>query len=72
LPFTLAGVGIAALFEDLQRMVAHSKALNAANPMHLPYRLADMLGKIFTLLMTLRFVIIDTRLLIFALFIMYR
>ncbi len=37
-------MGIAVLFEDLQRMVAQSKMFNAANPHHLPWRLADMMG----------------------------
>ena len=36
-------VGIGALFGDLARMVANSKAFNACNAHFLPWRLADMM-----------------------------
>lgn len=39
-----AELGVLALFRDLQRMVAQSKAFNACNAAFLPWRLADMLG----------------------------
>lgn len=38
-----AELGLLALFLDLQRMIAQSKAFNACNAAFLPWRLADML-----------------------------
>ena len=43
--YDTAEVGIAVLFDDLQRMVANSKTLNAANPNFLPFKQADMMEK---------------------------
>jgi hypothetical protein len=38
-------IGIAVLFDDLERMVANSKKLNAANAQFLPWIQADAMGK---------------------------
>ena len=38
-------LGLLALFTDLQRMVAQSKAFNASNRAFLPWRLAEMLER---------------------------
>jgi hypothetical protein len=40
-----AGVGIATLFRDLERMTANSKQFNSSNANFLPWRLADFMEK---------------------------